>query len=422
LIFLVWTLVEISAIFIILFPFLSPSGTPIVSYIVGSLLTLILIVMVLKWTISPTSWTLSKKSHIVLGFGFMLIAVCLFLGEFINALFLMQNPEFISSPLSNVLLLGSNLTVMLVFTYLAFLLTKKASGNFSIELYTLSFLSVWILHSILKSYYAVWTPGWWVSEYILFIGLLVGPTILALLYIGAMGEIEESHQRAGLYADLLMHDVTNYNQIAMTSLELLKADCQDEEKLLEYVGQAIQAVLLSDRLISNVRSLSETEQINHSDLKSVELVSSIVEALDLVSQSIGKERVRTQFITDYSRVHVKANELLVTAFFNILYSSVYHSEAGESVLLDIAPSLEDGQQWWNVRLLVQGSYMNTKDGSFLERRPGGFSGGSLGLFVARLLFESFGGCITIDQESQENLIIRTVITVRLIGVYPVSTS
>jgi signal transduction histidine kinase len=405
---------------IILFPSISISGTPIISYIVGSILTLILINIAIKWSLSPPLWSFSERSHIVAGFGFVAVATSLYLGEFVNIQFLQQNPAFLVSPLANVVLLGFNLTVMLTFTYLVFLLAKSSSGKLTTELYTFSFLSVWILHSILKSYYAVWTPGWWVSEYILFIGLILGPTVLALLYVGAIGEVEESHQRANLYADLLMHDVTNYNQMAMTALELLQAECESDDTLLEYADHAIKAVLLSNRLIGNVRSLSESELIHPSDLKSVELVSSIVGALDLVSQSVGKERVRTQFITDHSHVHVIANELLVTAFFNILYSSVQHTKAGESVLLELSPYTDNFEQWWQLRLIVPSSYGGSLEGSFLEREPGRYSGKTLGVFVSRLLFESFGGSITINEEHPDSESMLTVITVQLRGSYPIA--
>jgi hypothetical protein len=211
--------------------------------------------------------------------------------------------------------------------------------------------------------------------------------------------------------------MTNYNQIALTALELLRSSCRKNDELMRFIEDARQAVALSDRLICNVRSLTDSERIVPSELEEVEVVSSVVDVLDRISQNVGMERVRVQFITDHSRVYVQANELVSTVLFNILYSAINQIELGTTILLELLPNLSQGKIWWNLRFNIPAIFTeNTASSTILDREPGGLSGGALGLLVSRIIVESFGGRILVYEQVSGINEISTIISVQLLGV------
>ncbi|UCE09956.1 MAG: HAMP domain-containing histidine kinase [Candidatus Thorarchaeota archaeon] len=410
----VWTGVALVSVSSVLLPDFSPLGEPIVPYVVGSLLTLPLLYLAIRWThqFSEGRTRMLPSSSVLI--GFILLFVTILIGEITNQLVLQRYGELSGHPASNAILLASNLLAMFAFTYLVLLLAREAKGSLTIEIYVVGFLSMWVIPNVLKSYYPRWTPGWWVSEILIFIGLLVGPGLLGLLYARAMREAEESHSRASLYADLMMHDITNYNQMTMTALELLGAEGVPDEVRERLARDARQIISLSEQLISNVRLLSRTESHEERTLEPMDLVLAVVGALDDVTQEVGSENVRVQFKPERHQAYVMANENLIHVFINLLIDSLQHPPEKKTISVEISPSTVNGQDWWQVRFGVPGRWIEHNNRPTLfDREVGSYSGSALGLLVARLLAESLGGVVTMEDRILGELFKGTVFVVSL---------
>ena len=195
----------------------------------GSGVTLVLLYFVIRWTETPRVGREhpSMMNHALHTVLFIILVVG---AETVNQIALNANPALEFSPYGALVLHVVNLVIMFMFTYIIFLLSENTGGNAPVEMFVVFFLGMWILPNILKSYNLTWTTGWWVSEILLFIGLLAGPPLLIWLYVRSMHEVEESHKRVNMYADLLMHDVSNYNQMMMMSMELLGSHDITEEQ------------------------------------------------------------------------------------------------------------------------------------------------------------------------------------------------
>ncbi|MHA2057340.1 MAG: hypothetical protein ACW979_06925 [Candidatus Thorarchaeota archaeon] len=388
----------------LIFPLIAPYGEPITPITVGSLLTLTLLYLTIHWTRNPplegrerpTVWQLML---ILIG----LIAAVI-IGEQINQYFLSISPTLETNPLGSMLILSSNLLIMFALAFIVFLLSEESRGDAPVEMYIVFFLAMWILPNILKSYYSTWTAGWWVSEILLFIGLIAGPPLLIWLYVRSMHEVEDSHKRANMYADLLMHDVSNYNQMMMMSLELLGTHDISEEQRTRVADDGRQVISFSEQLISNVRLLSEADQLETSTLEPTSLVTTIVSALDLFTRRIGSGELIVEFQPEDSQAFVLANDLLVHIFLNILYSALECRIRGETVTIGIHETEHSGEDYWQIDIKAPGRKADDEDE---------YSSGTLGLLAAQLMTESLNGTFSVETYARIDVCEGRLFSIRL---------
>jgi hypothetical protein len=402
-IFGLWAAISLFLVIMFTAPSLSLGGEPIIPFVVGSIITLALLCLSIIWTQRPPIERNrpSLQSFAILLSIFISLVV---IGEIINQLAILAVSSIAESPYGALLLLVSNLAIMFAFAYLIFLLAGKSQGKSSVEMYITFFLAMWILPNILKSYYNVWTTGWWVSEILLFVGLLAGPPLLIWLYVRAMHEVEESHQRANLYADLLMHDVSNYNQMMMMSMELLGSHDISESKRKSLADDGRQVISFSEQLISNVRLLSEADKLETSSLQSINLVNTIVSALDIFTRRIGSGELVVEFQPEESQAYVIASDLLVQIFLNILYSALECRKRGETVAIGIHQTEYDNDSYWQIDIKAPGRRANQDEV---------YSSGTIGLLAAQLMTESLKGYFQMERYARTDVCEGRLFTIRL---------
>lgn len=403
LIFGLWAAVSVILVFMFTVPDLTLRGEPIIPFVVGSIATLALLTYAILWARNPPLER-PKPSIQRLSFVLLVLVLLVLTGEATNQFILFFNPPLGDSPYGALLLLASNIIIMFTFTYLIFLLAGKSKGKPSVDIYIVFFLAMWILPNILKSYYATWTIGWWVSEILLFIGLLAGPPILIWLYVRSMHEVENSHKRANMYADLLMHDISNYNQMMMMSMELLSSDDIPDKQRKRLADDGRQVISFSEQLISNVRLLSEADKLEAGDLQATHLVSNIVSALDIFTRRIGSGELVVEFQPKDSQAFVLANDLLVHIFLNILYSALECRIRGETVTIGIHEAESEGQSYWQIDIKAPGRSAEQEDG---------YSSGTLGLLAARLMTESMKGQFAMETFARTDICEGRLFSIRL---------
>ncbi|MFW9806948.1 MAG: hypothetical protein ACFFFK_09490, partial [Candidatus Thorarchaeota archaeon] len=393
LIFGLWAAVSIIMVFIFTGFVPTLHGEPVIPFVVGSVATLALLTYAILWTLNPQ---LERPIPSVqrLSLVLLLLVSLVVVGEVINQIVIFFQPDIGDSPYGRLLLLALNIIIMFTFTYLIFLLAGKSKGRSSVDIYIAFFLAMWILPNILKSYYVTWSIGWWVSEILLFIGLLAGPPILIWLYVKSMHEVENSHKRANMYADLLMHDISNYNQMMMMSMELLSSDDIAEGQRKRLADDGRQVISFSEQLISNVRLLSEADRLEAGNLQATHLVSSIVSALDVFTRRIGSGELVVEFQPKDSQAFVLANDLLVHIFLNILYSALECRIRGETVTIGIHETEVEGERYWQIDIKAPGRSADQEEG---------YSSGTLGLLAARLMTESMKGQFSMETFARTDL-------------------
>lgn len=369
----------------------------IIPYLVGNILTLFLIALTIRWTDHPYRSEPPKRLPVGIALAVSVMLILILLGVFGNQIIVAQFPHLVTNHLGPALLLFTNLVVMSAFAFLLFFLIDKTKGKMTTEIYIAAFLSMWTIPNILLCFYAQWTAGWWISQILGFAGLLVGPAILARLYVGAIKDTTESKLRATLYADLLMHDQTNYNQIALTALELLMFQELSEEERGSLTEDAHEAIVMSDQLIGNVRLLSDAERLSNEPLTPMELVTSIAITLDEITQRIGKEKERIHLKADRP-AYVLANGLLASTMYRLLLSTLEESQDGcAEVEVDLIS--QDGSQFWQVCICIPMDSGITKRRARLRKEHGITGSEGITLEAAKAVISTYGGDVSIQHSS-----------------------
>lgn len=412
--FVVWTSVAATSLLSILIFGTLVGGEPTIPYFVGGLLTIVIlyrIQCVLRdgkqgETPSPTIPRLFVTS--------LVFSISVLLGEVVNQALIRLYPTLQTVFLGNAFLLVCNYYVFLAFVYVLLLFASTSKGRLSFEMYVIAFLTFWIVPITLKSFYSIFTPGWWVSEILLFVNLLIGPSILVILYINAARDVRLSHQRARLYADLLMHDITNYNQMSLTTLELLSSgdlSVLDQERLL---SDARTAVSLTEQLIENVRLLNESDNWADRPIKPMNLIATMVSALDVVTHSPRRPDTLVRFKPAENRAYVMANELLFGAILNLLYVALEIPSSWRELTVKIESDMNRGRPFWNVTIEIPYSMTGSDEISRkIGPSPIGYLENTLGFQVARLIVRQIKGSLMTTQVQTDVDLMDITITLKI---------
>ncbi len=326
-------------------------GEQLSPYLAGSIITLILLRDVEKWSSSALAERAIPSTRTIL-VRVLLILTVISVVEILNLQVLLRFGEFEWTVIGNSVLLASTSILMLGFAYMIFLLARRGHGSLSFETYVVAFLSLWIVPVTLKSFYLQWSAGWWLSEILLFIGMLIGPAVLGFLYIRVMREADRSYTRARLFAGLLMHDITNYNQVTLTTLELLGSGELPQGRIESLVADAKRAVSMAEGLVENVRLLSSGDSLSTDVLKKVDLVSMTVQAMDSVARNEDGVVPVMNFQPAAEHAFVTGNSLLLGALVNLVYAALELSSIGDEILLKLDYNRGLGQSWWEIEIVV----------------------------------------------------------------------
>jgi len=136
-------------------------------------------------------------------------------------------------------------------------------------------------------------------------------------------ELLESKSQAELYLDLMGHDISNINQIAMGFLELsIESTALDEETRI-LISKPLEVLNNSSRLIDNVRKLQKV-MAGNIPKKIIDLGQVLLNVKDMHSDIPGRDI--TINYTPIEGCMVNADEFLTDVFANILNNSIKHSQ------------------------------------------------------------------------------------------------
>ncbi len=395
LLFASWTVVDIFQVVMSQLP-LPYEGESMVPYITGSIVSLIALYLAIRWTMGKPPLHLPRPELWPL-LGFSIQAGLVIISELIQTALTGAVPTLLHSPLGNSVLLIINFFAMFEFTYLIVYLSRKSGGGLTVEVLLTGFLALWIVPNILKANYLDWTAGWYSAELILLVALLCGPAVLGMLYLGEMRSAESSHQRARVYSDLLVHDISNYHQAILISLGLLEVN-GIQPGIREQVLRDAQIELhRADELIRNVRQLGMSEEIIHQMLDRLDLVQCIRTSFDNAIPTIHRQNIEFSINRNRGECYVQGHPLIEGIFTNLFRNSIQYSPDKKRIEVELKLSRNQEGAVWIVRVIDYGQGIEPeKKVNLFNRFMSGAKGTGLGLSVAKTLTEIFGGTIAVE--------------------------
>jgi signal transduction histidine kinase len=394
--FVTWVIVDVALL--IQSPMVPTYAESLVPYIIGYLSVFLLMMIAVRWKQNPPKTNESALPVWRIIFSIIGIAAVVTISLVIESwLIINASPMIFDVPIDWIILLAFSFLNVFWFSILTYLYLKESQGEITIEILALSLLMLWIIPGILKSVFGMWEWGWWAAEFLLLGGLMVAPIIFGIAYLRALRTTEEAEKRATLYADILAHDISNYHQAIMTSLELIELDDVPEEIHDQAIEQIHQSLSRADHLIKNVRRLGKVEHLPEITFQPLDLVMYVKLAFDQVSQALGTNEFVLKINQSEGYCYVDANLLLVDLFQNLIRNAMEYSNDKKRIEVKIKLLNSSDRSWWEIQIIDFGRGIPPeRKAQLFNRYMDGAHGSGLGLSVVRALSEAFGGWVAVQ--------------------------
>lgn len=140
-------------------------------------------------------------------------------------------------------------------------------------------------------------------------------------------KLVSAREEIELYIDLMCHDITNANQVAMGYLELVAGAPQDEKD--QYIGCAVASILRVNSLIDNVRKIRAPY---HEKIEVMSIADSMDRAIkDAYCLADSLNKPINIFCDVDPSFRVRANYLLKELFYNVLDVIIHRIYSGGTV-------------------------------------------------------------------------------------------
>ncbi|MFX1300809.1 MAG: sensor histidine kinase, partial [Promethearchaeota archaeon] len=208
---------------------------------------------------------------------------------------------------------------------------------------------------------------------------------------------EDSEKRARLYSDILAHDISNYHQAMLTSLELLELPDLPSEMEEEVKMEIHLSLRRADHLIKNVRQLGKIEHMPKIGNAPMDIVVIINQAADQVFKALRAENIIYHINETKGKCFIDANPLLIDLFQNLIRNAVEYSDGENRVDVEIDSHVNNGRDYYRIKIIDYGRGISPerKEQLFNRYMDGAFGSG-IGLSVVRELCEAFGGWVEVE--------------------------
>ncbi|TFG27463.1 MAG: HAMP domain-containing histidine kinase [Promethearchaeota archaeon] len=215
----------------------------------------------------------------------------------------------------------------------------------------------------------------------------------------------EAYYRAEFYKDLFAHDISNILQNIQASMDLFTLysekpnEIEESKKLINLTKQQVKR---GSNLISNVRKLSEIEEIEI-PIKPIEICEVLKDVIEYVKKNFEERKLEIKIESISEKVFAKANELLLNVFENILGNAVkYNNNPYVEILIKISNLPLNGIDYVKIEFLDNGigipDEMKEKVFERAFMREKSVSGMGLGLSLVKKIIDKYKGNIWVEDK------------------------
>ena len=164
----------------------------------------------------------------------------------------------------------------------------------------------------------------------------------------------KAYNRADFYKDLFTHDINNVLNNIQSSVHLWSIFQDNPKKMKEMEEIILGQIIRGSKLVSNVRKLSQLEDIQRS-MQPTEICKVLKKAIDFLHKSTQGRKVNIQFDISDKNLFVRANDLLLDVFENILINAANHNKNPIiEILIRISKKQKEEKNFLKLELIDNG--------------------------------------------------------------------
>jgi signal transduction histidine kinase len=197
------------------------------------------------------------------------------------------------------------------------------------------------------------------------------------------------------------HDINNMHQIMLGYLEIAEDMMSRDDARREFIEKPIDVLLRSVRLIKNVRKL---QKVKEGVFQSREI--DVCKVLADVQREFGAvpHKTITPNLKGCDHCYVRANELLHDVFANLTGNTIKHTGDRADIAIDLNIVEENDRR--HCRVVIEDDGPGIPDdfkNVIFNRMPKGTDkakGMGIGLYLVKLLVDSYGGNVRVEDRVQ----------------------
>jgi signal transduction histidine kinase len=204
-------------------------------------------------------------------------------------------------------------------------------------------------------------------------------------------------QEIRILFDILVHDVQNYNQIALISAEVISDFNRDDEDFQNQVKQLKAAINGSSLLLKRASRLGNVLSQQNAKLFPVDAGVVIKKSLDLIRRATTERKtIEISNLPLEASAFVMADDLLDEVFTNIFSNCVKYTEAS-SVRIEISVLDGDRPGFWKISIADHGRGVPDEvKSNIFTRFQKSAKGSGLGLSIVHsLVVDRYHGEVTL---------------------------
>ncbi|OGS42375.1 MAG: hypothetical protein A3K67_04600 [Euryarchaeota archaeon RBG_16_62_10] len=211
----------------------------------------------------------------------------------------------------------------------------------------------------------------------------------------------EMVQRSRFLADIISHDINNYNQAVTSYLQMAKSSDRLPERISTYLERASASAWGISELIQRSSKLMKIEEEGAENLGPVELGEVLKESVDEVVRQYPDRDLKVDLKLGGQRYFALGNELADEIFVNILENAVeYDPHEKVRVEVSIGEFSIESMRYWCVSVADNGigipdSKKKLVFGRFATEEAG-TPGTGLGLSIVRAIVEAYHGMVWVE--------------------------
>ena len=240
------------------------------------------------------------------------------------------------------------------------------------------------------------------KELLITIGQEVGATLGRLQ---TDETLREAFNRVSFYKDLFIHDISNIINNIQMAVKLSSGNIgepKQSHKVKEAYNIIETHVVRSKKLISNVRKLSQIED-SEIPLTRMNLIDKINEVKKMIGTHYLEKDVITHLDSESKTVFIRANELLLDVFENIIINAIKYNENNSAqIYIKISNLKEDDKDFIRLEFIDNGIGIedSRKDLIFQEGYKDNkmTKGMGFGLTLVKKIVKSYHGKIWVEDK------------------------
>jgi len=290
---LYWTVAEFALMISHMIPGYGLVAETKIPYICGAIISAILIPMSVKSILNPYKMK-ERKLPPIFALTIVLSFSMLVVFEALRTYFISSIDLTLSSTIDTGIMLSlSYLSIFAILIY-GLLVSSASGGRLSFDSLGAGLATIWIVVTIIKVNYEIWTIGWWSAEIMMVVSIIVFLLIVIKFYLTEANRSMKRESAAIAFSSYLSGLVASHQSEAIDSLSEIGKDTTISDYALNTVSKALSDISRANELTQHIGVFVSDDKFQEREIGPISIRDSLTSGLTRVGLTLAEDSVKVQ--------------------------------------------------------------------------------------------------------------------------------